>query len=202
MKFKIIFGIIIPLLTIIVLVTLGSLNIGFSVKKDFVTKLTLKDIFEESQLRNSIKIADITLENDYFLGKRYELPRLGICLDDKEGNLQRINAGNLQYSEGDYDYERGDFVYQTSYKSYPYYYGGYNEARNIQIKANEKKSIRVFLQPSYEFGYKNYTQLLEQYGEYDALLIFEIGNKYTSYYDCSNIDQETLDKATAIPIGK
>lgn len=202
MKLKIILGIIIPLIIVITLTILGSLNIGFSVKKEFIDKLTFKDIFTENyQLRESIKIADITLENDYFLGRRYELPRLGICLDDKEGALQRINAGVLQYGEGDYDYEREDFLYETAYRTYPYYYG-YNEARNIQIKANGKKSVRVFLQPSYEFNYENYTQLLERYGDYNSLLVFEMGNKYKSYYYCSDIDQETLDKAIIIPIEK
>lgn len=200
MKYKIIFGIIIPLLLATTLIVLTSLNVGFGIEKNFIEKINLQDIFtDDYQIKNSIKIADIIIQNDYFLSRRYELPRLGICLDDKEGNSQRINAGNLQYGEGDYDYERGDFLYQTTYKSYPYYYGGYNEARNIQINANEKKSIRIFLQPAYNFMYRNYTQLLEQYGNYDALLVVELGDKY-DYYNCADIDQSTLNKAIAIQI--
>jgi hypothetical protein len=204
MKYKIVFGIAIPTIIILLLVFLGSLNIGFSIDKTYVNQLAFQDIFtEDYQLRKSIKIADITVDNDYFLGKRYELPRLGICLDDKEGNLARLNAGNLQYSEGEYNYNSNDFIFsESSYRSYPYYYGGRSEARNIEINANNKKIIRIFLQPSYEFNYLNYTQLLNKYGDYDSLLIFELSNNYNSYYYCNQLDQETLNKAIAIPIVK
>lgn len=206
MKYKIIFGIILPLLLASTLIVLTTINAGFSVEKDFVNKLTYQDIFidrENSQLRQTIKIADILIENDYFLGKRYELPPLGVCLNDKEGQLQRLNAGNLQYSEGEYNYETGDFVFSTERAlAYPYYYDNYNrEEKNIQISAYSKKKIRLFLQPSYDFRYRNYTELLKQYGDYDALLIFEIDNN-DPYAYCNNLDQETLDKAIAIPLVK
>ena len=207
MKYKIILGIILPLLLAIALIILASSNTGFSVKKDFLNKLTFQEVFGNSENYppgQQLKIAEITIENNYFLGKRYELLPLGICLDDKEGQLPRLNAGNLQYNEGEYNYETGDFIFSTEKSlAYPYYYDSYNrEEKNIQISAYSKKKIRLFLQSSYNFGYRNYTELLKQYGNYDALLIFEINNKYNSYAYCNNLDQETLDKAIAIPIEK
>lgn len=203
MKFKIIFGIALPVIIIVILVILGSLDIGFSVKKKFIDKLSLQDIFtQDYQIKNAIKIADITLENNYFLGKRYDLPGLGICLDDIEGNHPRIEAGSLLYGEGQYNYEKGGFIYQETdmYRSYPYYGSNRAEAKNIQIGANEKKNIRIFLQPSYQFAYRNYTELIQQYKEYDSLLIFETDNNRNLYYACNDLDQETLDKAISIPI--
>lgn len=199
MKYKIILGIIIPLLVIIILITLTTLNTGFSVKKNFVGKLSFEDVFQTDYQKSPIKIADITLENNYFLGMRYELPRLGICLDDKEGNKPRMSIGSLQYSEGDYNYEKSDFIYGTAVmRGYPYYYDTRTESRNIQIKANSKKNVRIFLRSNY-YNYGNYTELLEKYDDYDALLIFETENE-NQYYPCEQLDQETLDKATAIPI--
>lgn len=195
MKFKIILGIIIPLLIIITLTLLGSLDIGFSVKEDYITRISLQDISSNNQLRRSIKIADIYLENDYFLGKRYDLPRLGICLDDKEGKLQKINAGQLQYSEGEYSATRDPIFGEVQY-----YYRG--SERSIQIDANGKKIVRIFLEPSYEFQYKNYTELLAQYKDYDSLVVYELKNDgpYYNYNECYNLDQEAVEKAIRIPL--
>ena len=203
MKFKIIFGIALPLLVVVLLVVLTSMNIGFSVKKDFINSVNFKEVFvSDYSSGTTFKIAEIIVENDYFLGKRYDLPNFGICFDDKEGKRERLNAGNLQYNEGDYNYEKGGFVYGKEMMAYPYYGRGYRESRNIEIGANGKKSIRLFLQPSYNYRYGgNYSEILEQYGDYDSLLIFELKDEQ-GYYYCSQIDQGTLEGAVAISITK
>ena len=201
MNLKIIFGIIVPAIIIVFITILGSLG-SIDVKKGFVTRIILSDIFKDGRVVNSIKIGDIYLENDYFLSQRYEFPSLSACLNDKEGALQRIYAGNIQYSEGDYEYEPEQLARPVV--------GGNAKELSVEVRANDEKQVSIFLQPSYNFQYgpygnfRNYTDLIKDYGGYEELIVFESEDNYYKYYpevdgNC-NINEDEIEKASRIPI--
>lgn len=192
MKIKIILGIILPLILILGLAILGSVDVGFSVEKQFVHQITIKDVFSEKQLKNTIKLGDINIENQYFLGKRYDLKPLTACLIDKENVKQRMNAGSVSYSEGDYN--------PTEVVVYNYY--NTKQERSVEIPANGKKTISIYLNPSYAY-YQNYSQLLEQYKDYDEIVLVEQKpQKFGSYYnqDCYSFQQADIDSGINIPL--
>jgi len=197
MKLKIIFGIALPIIFIIVLAILGSNDSGFSVKKKFVDSISLKDAAYNGQPRNTIKIGDIILENEYFLGKRYSLPALTACLIDKEKVKQNANAGSVFYSEGDYDpYSSEGLVAYNDYQQ-----------RSIEIPAYGKETAGVFMNPSYAY-YANYSELLAQYQDYDELIILEKNDKSRNrngyydpgYQDCYNLKESDIEEAKHIPL--
>ena len=152
MRLKIIFGIVLPVLLIILLAIVGSLDIGFSTTKTFVKQITVKDIVSDGSLRNTLKLGEYNFKNEYFLGKRYSLKPLMACLVDKESVKQNYNAGNVFYSEG--DYSPGKEVF----------YSDNSQELSVEISAGSKKTVTIYINPSYSY-YQNYTQLLEQFKE-------------------------------------
>ena len=199
MKLKLILGIIIPLVIIVVLAMLGSLDIGFEAKKSFEKKLTLDDMFVDGNLRQTVKVGEIKLTNDYFLGKRYDLPKYKACLVDRESLKPKMDAANVVYSEGDYTYEK-DIIYDSNY------YGRSGAAQSVQVDSNSNKTVYIYLNPTiyvdtYRYDYTNpnnpkaitktfQESLLEQYGAYDEIVLVE--NKKTTGYNyasCSNFQE-------------
>lgn len=202
MNAKIIFGVVLPALIVVFITILGSLG-SIDVKKGFVTKIALSDIFRDGRIVNNIKIGDIYLKNDYFLSQRYELPIWVVCLNDKEGILQRITAGNLQYSEGDYDYNSEQLARPVV--------GNGNNVLSVEVKANDEKKVSIYLQPSYNIQYgtygnfRNYTDLIKDYGGYDELIVFKSKDNYDGYYiahseNYCNVNEDELKDASRIPI--
>ncbi len=204
MKLKIILGIIIPVIIILVLAILGSLDIGFKAEHVYDKQLTLSDMFSEGNLRQHIKIGEIRITNDYFMSKRYNLPRLKACLVDKEAGKQIIDAANVFYSEGDYTYNN-DIIY-------PDYYGRSGVPQSVQIESNGNKTVYVYLQPTINVNYYDYNnpndpkststvqqRLLQQYGEYDEIVLIEQEKNYQNY-NCYNFDQSQIQKSVHISL--
>jgi hypothetical protein len=196
MRWKIILGIFLPLVIIINLAILGTLNINFTVDENYVNSISLEEITSSGSITKTVKLADITLDNDYFLSKRYSLPPLGACLIDNEGTKQNLNAGIVEYSEGNYDPLNGEPIFETySYRS--------SKGRSIQIGSHEQKKINIFLTPAYNFKNKKQEQILNDYGNFDSLLIFEIDNSpfgRNYFTSCTRIDQQTINNAKRIPL--
>ena len=190
MKFKIIFGVIIPLLLMLVLAILGSSDEGFSLKKKFVESISTKEVIYNDQLRNTIKIGDITLKNDYFLGKRSSLKPLIACLIDKEKVKQNLNAGSVFYSEGDYESGSDSLIN----------YNSNSQERSVEIPAHGSKKVYVYITPSYAY-YANYSELLEQYKDYDELVVLEqkkSNDYYNSYADCYGLQESDFENGEHI----
>jgi len=192
MRFKIIFGIILPLLIIISLTFVVNLG-QVSVKKDFIKQIVLNELFENGNIKDSIKVGSITISNNYYLPKREDLKVLGVCLRDTKGNVQITEAGTLEYSEG-------DIPYNKDYKYTP-------QDRSVQIKGGETKTVQVYIRPSYDFNYLNSTQLLDRYGDYDELVIFEKDDSPNNYpytnhrnYYCTDLDSDALNNAVHIKL--
>lgn len=199
MKLKIVLGIIIPVIVILVLAILGSLNIGFKAEYDYEKQLTLNDMFSEGNLRQHVKVGEIRITNDYFMSKRYNLPRLKACLVDKEAGKQIVDAANVFYSEGDYTYNK-DIIY-------PDYYERSGVPQSVQVSSNGNKTVYIYLQPTL---YTNYydpdspgltpqQRLIQEYGEYDEIVLIEQEKNY-QHYNCYNFDQSQIAKGAHISL--
>lgn len=201
---KVVFGIVIPALIVVALAVLGSLG-EVEIDKKFVSQLTFQDILRDRGVAESIKIGDLSLENNYFLSKRADLPRLSACLIDKEGGMQRVDVGQIQYNEGEYTFDESgvEQVLEPYPKSYygDYYGGG---AMSVELQPGQEKKISIFLLPSYNFRYSNYggvmnlSELNKRYGGYDEILVFENDGKHS----CFNVPQETLEEGKRIMLVK
>jgi hypothetical protein len=191
MKWKIIIGIVIPAMLVVFIAILGSLNIGFKVAENFSNELSLQELFKDNQLRQAIRIADITLVNEYFLSKRYNLPPRIACLIDNDKVKGPLDAGTLEYSEGDLS---------PNEDLNPF--GSYNYGeRSVQVKSGEAKVVSLFIRPSYVFGRGSYEELVENYADYDELIIAErVSKSRYDYYSCSSLNQAALDDAIHIRI--
>jgi len=192
MNLKIILGIIIPLVLILALGIVGSLSIGFSVNKSYEKILDLEEVASEGQIRNVVEIGQYRLVNDYFLPKRYSTETIIPCLVDNENIKQPIEAGNIEYSEGDIEpFDKVDiYNYRSNAKS-----------RSIEVSANGEKTIKLLLYPSYMFQYKNLSQLRDEFSEYDSLVLVE--KKSSPYYQneyCYGFAQADFEKGVKIKL--
>ena len=202
MNYKIVLGVIIPLLIIVGLTVISSLDIGFTVQETYIEEISLSEIYQSGQLLSTIKIADISITNDYFLGKRYSLPDLRACVDDIEGSKSRLNAGSLKYSEGEYDPNLGKYAYGDLI-NYPST-NTYGSRRSVEIGSNSEKKIRIYLEPSSQFRYKTLDELTTLYGDYDRLMIYKASDtsssKSISYYGCTGLNDEALQTVVYITL--
>ncbi len=194
MKLKIIFGIIVPSILIVILAILGSLNIGFSVKETYTPELSLsRDILDNGLLKNAIEVGEIDIDNDYLFSKRYNLPPLRACLIDTSKTEDSIEAGTIEYGEGDLVLTDGLTYY------------GRNSEKNVQIGSYGEKTVNIYLMPSSTFTYMDSTELTSKYGKYDELIIYEDkGNQRGIYYAystyCFSLDDKTIEDAVRIRI--
>ena len=197
MNLKIVFGIIVPSVIIVLLAIFASLDIGFSVEESYPKQISISsEVFQNGQMKTAVKVGEVNLKNDYLFSKRYDLSELRACLVDSSKVKETMEAGTLAYSEGDYSLD-GSLAYD--------YYG--NSERNVQIGSYEGKKVKIYLRPSYSFGYGNYSELISKYGQYDEMVIFKVDNARTSIIgsrlalnSCYNLNDDVLNKAIHIQL--
>jgi len=196
MNIKLAVGILLPLALILFLVILSISNIGFSLEKQNVDSVQFSSLFvdKNSPKNNNIPIQTITITNDFFLPKRYELPRLIVCLNDKEG-IKPIQNIRVKYREGFYSRGSDVPIFDEIFFDY-----NYRPKQSIELPAESKKQIKILVEPKYLY---NYGAGIESYKEYDELLLIESkdSSRY-SYKSCQNLESEDIDSATHIPILK
>ncbi|HLC31675.1 MAG TPA: hypothetical protein VJK51_03330 [Candidatus Nanoarchaeia archaeon] len=192
MNLKLVFGIIVPVIFIIVITLIANSNASFKASTNYVNTIELKDVYAEGKLRNYVKIGEIMLENGNILGKRYKLESITACLRDLDGTKEPMQIGQVQYSEGDYNPSGGidEFIYDSNSRD-----------RSVQVNANEEKTVTIFIQPNYNY-YQDYNQLRTQYQDYDQVVLIENKNSYNSYNDCYNLqtNQDTILKTIKLNI--
>ena len=193
MKFKIIFGIAIPLIAIIALAIVASYG-SVKVDIDFIDELIVSEIMGDDGVKQSIRIGSLELSNDNSFTKKHELPMLGACLVDNDGDKQAIEAGTVDYSEGEYTRYDEVFLIESNSRGY----------RLVEVGSGKEKTVYAYLKPSYVFQRSNYTELVEQYGDYDEVVIYEKkkSNSYNSYYRtyCNNLGQDVTEDALHIDL--
>lgn len=193
MKFKIIFGIAIPLIAIIALAIVASYG-SVEVKSDFINKLIVSEIVNEDGVKQSVRIGSLVLSNDNSFAKKHELPLLGACLVDNDGDKQAMEAGTVDYSEGEYTRYQKDFLIEYNSRGY----------RSVEVGSGKEKTVYAYLKPNYVFQNRNYTELVQQYGDYDELIVYEKkkSGRYNSHYYtyCNNLGQDVTEDALHIDL--
>ena len=205
MNAKLIVGIILPLVVIIVLVALSSVEVGYSLETSNEEEIQFEKLFSDTYRASEITVQTIRIKNDYFLPKKIELPRIIVCLNDREGLLKKQNM-NVRYNEGSSAEIPEAPILSEIIESRPYYgYGSYADRRNVEVPAHSTRDVKVMVQPT-----NNYYNYDTQYGdyEYDEVLIVEPkedkNNLYYSYsYDsCASLNDRDFENAVSIPISK
>ncbi len=200
MNLKLLLGVIIPVILIIVIAILGSSNSGLIVNEETISSLKVGDIFTDkynngysNSLSNSIRVGKVSIDNNYFLSRRYEFPAKVACLVDSQQEKPNVVAGYIHYSEGVLVDDSGyNSLYGGYYNSY-----GYSQSVSIELDANEKKVINFFLVPDYAFTYKNSSELIKEYSGYDKVIIVEESQGYDY---CGQLTSEQLSSAKEIKI--
>lgn len=195
MNTRLVLGIFFPLALIICLVILSTANIGFSVSKEDVQSIQFNTLFfGKDAPKNTISLQTITIINDFFLSKKYELPKLVVCLSDKDGVKEATNL-QVKYNEGSYTRGSDVPIFDEIFFDYNFY-----SKQSVELPANSKKQVKVLVEPKYLYNYENEIGL---YNEYDELLLIESKdtNRY-SYNSCRNLDSKEIDSATHISIAK
>lgn len=190
MKYKIAFGVIIPLFAIIALAIIASSG-EIEVEKNF-PPLSISKMFQDGKIKTSIELGNLKLSNKNSFTKRYEIPQMMVCLHDKENIKQAMDAGTLEFNRGD-----------SAYYKDPYRLGSYSY-KSIEVKSEEEVFVKFFIIPGYQFTRNGtYEYLAEQYAEYDEVVIFEKpknGIYSYSYTTCHSINDDILDEAIKIKL--
>lgn len=188
MNYKLILGIISPIIIIISLITFESLNTAFSIEGQYIDSIPYEKIFKPDVIEMfEIKLGDISIKNNYFFSRRYYLPVLGLCLIDDDNFKQPVNIGNMY---------AGSFSYSSSIY----------EKKTIEIKPGEELLIDVLFYPEYGVYNASEAWLKETYGDYETLIIYELKDsdykKTWDGYGCYNIPDSIKSSAIKIPIKK
>lgn len=204
MNAKLIVGIILPLFVIVVLVVLSSVEVGYSLEKVNEVEISFERLFSDTYRANEITIQTIKIKNDYFLPKKIELPRILVCLNDREGLLKKQNV-NVRYNEGtSAEIQETPILSEIVGSRSSYGYGYYADKRNVEVPAHGTRDVKVMVQPTSNYNYDR------QYGdyEYDELLIVEPKEddnniySYYSYDSCTNLHDKDFEDAVHITISK
>jgi hypothetical protein len=192
MNLKLLLGIFLPLVLLISLVLLSSSNIGFLIETDTIESVYFDSIFvKEAELENKVLVRTIIVSNNFFLPKRYELPKFLACLNNKEGNI-RIPDLQVKYYEGTYTKESETPIF-NEISLYDYYYYGSNDyyykSNSIELPTYSKKQIRIFIEP------KDYEYYDNGIKEYDEILLIQSEKPY-----CHEINSKEMISATHIDI--
>jgi len=118
MMYKLIFGIILPLMIIISLAIIASYG-EVKEEREFLKVISIQTVLKDGNIRDKVKIGDIVLTNDFTLPKRYELPLFGACLIDSDNYTELLERYKGYDSVVIYEKkERKSSNYPYSYRDY------------------------------------------------------------------------------------
>jgi len=178
MNTKFILGICIPLIVIIVLVTLSTVQTGFVVEEKLADGISMKAISENSQGKT---LLTVTVTNDYFLPRSYALPQLVACLYDSSGKNQGQNVYARWATINNILYPGADILlYPEQDRA---------DVSGLDLAPNDKKSV-YFYTTSF---YSSYIW------RYDKLLLIE-NKDMTNYNLCYTITPAEVAGARQIPL--
>jgi len=191
MKKKVIFGIILPLSIIVLLIIISTSNIGYSIYKESARNIEIKEILVDHRSKvEKIPLQTITITNDLFLPRKYELPTMIACLYDKQGikKTEEIEVFyNKRTNDIDSDFPIFDEIFFMPQR---------DSKQNKEVSAFSKTQIRLMIQKKYIVLYHD---SIDSYMEYDELLLIEYDDT-SRYKRCERIDNEDIESAIRIPI--
>lgn len=190
MNLKLSFGIFVPLALVFVLIVLSTADIGYSVSKETVDSLRYSDLFVERHdsmkyvnPMESVPVQTIAVVNDFFLPKKYELPRLSACAVEGDG-LKPPMQLNVRYMEG---------TYSTNDKQGFDMYDRFGSRQGVDIPAYSEKQVRILVTKTVvNQGFDSKSPN----AKYDSLLLIE-SDGYTS---CYNLESKDMESAIRIPL--
>jgi len=194
MKAKLILGILIPLIIVLVLSILSTTNKGFSISSETKPEVMFNSLFLNQTYtyseKDNIQIQTLTLNNNFFMPRRFELPRMLACLNDNE-NVKEKKSLQLRNSEGSYPKDPITDEILFSYS---------DSRESVEVAANSQKRVKVLVEPLY---IENFDKNIASYKDYDELLLVESKEKRRDYYTpCLSLTDEELINAIHINILK
>ena len=138
MNLKLYLGIVLPLLVIVILAALSNSEIGFSVEKETKESLAFNSLFLGSSApRDTVLVQTITINNDFFMPRRFALTQLVACLNDKEG-IKKSESMQIRYGNADSKNPGFDGIS-----------GYYSTGQSIELSANSEKQVKVLIDSKY-----------------------------------------------------
>lgn len=178
MNTKLFLGIGIPLIIIVVLVTLSTVETGFVVEEKLTDGISMRAISENSQGKT---LLTVTVTNNYFLPRSYALPQLTACLYDSTGKNQGQNVYARWGTIRNVLYPGADILLIPSQDR--------TDVSGLDLAPNDKKSA-YFYTTSF---YSSYVW------RYDKLLLLE-NNNMNNYNYCYTLTPPQVIGARTIPL--
>jgi len=189
-KIKLFIGIFIPLIIVIFLAVLSMSDIGYHVEKETKVSVNYGEVIQNTSSSRKVLIQTISLNNDFFLPRKFELPGIVACLNDKD-NIRARESLVVEYSEGEYLQGRGlleeVFLPYTS-----------TQKKTIDIKSNTKKQVKVYVTSKYVYGSR-----INSYQDFDEILLVEVkgdSNFLRIYSYCQRLTADDLVDAVHISL--
>ena len=192
MNLKLVIGIFLPLVLIIALVVMSSVNTGLSIEKDTPKEIAFEDIFSKTSSLDEATIQTLTIQNDYFLSKRVDLPQVMVCLYDKENKIKSPNL-YATYNEGNPSNIPDNPITGIMADSYGDGSNGYTTKRNLDISAHSSQQVKLIILQVYYISPSK---------EFDDILIVETDEDSYAYDACTRLSEDELQKADRITIIK
>jgi hypothetical protein len=191
-KMKLIFGIIVPILIVILLAIMSNTGKGIEVKESYVSNINFKEYANQPINENSnfkIEVYNITVKNSNFIPRKYEIPQIYACAVDKENANYAVNIP-VVYSEGKYNRLNGFYEFDQAFFGIS---NNWNQ-RSIEMPTNSQKIIKmsldiyVYSQQDYQTNtyYKTYAGI-KNIQDYDEVVLVKSPNSYFNCYDNSNL---------------
>lgn len=191
MKLKLLLGITLPLIVVILLVVLSTNNVGLSVETETSDFVNLRDLKMYTK-QDRLPVQKMNITNDYFLPRKYILPRMAACLNDKEGH-KSMKELKIMYSEGTYTEESIAPIFSDIFMEYEI-----GEGNAVDLSPRSKKHIKLYVK-THVSTWESFT-----FEGYDELLLIDIGDSpdgsFYWYRICDRIESKELAKAVRLPI--
>ena len=194
MSIKLALGIILPVAVILVLVIVSTAAPELSVYTETVSSVPFDALFVASgspETPLGLQTITITITNDFFLPKSYELPTLLACLYDIERAGESISL-NVVLSEGS-KREENDVLMMDAFfpEDFP-------AEHMVQGEAHSSKQVRVLVSPNRVYVAQRPMAYYEQYDEVLLIPRTELNKDY--YLSCNTWRTEDLSAGYRIPI--
>lgn len=191
MNKRLLFGILIPLVLAIVLVILSISGVGLSVSETTTPTLDKSLFLENSSGNGYTLVQTISVNNNFFLGRKFEIPYYRACLMDTEGVIGPRSA-SLKYSRGTRHRTPNVPILDEVLMDFDRY-----TSRIIDLGPHEEKTVQIKINGKYSY-YEKYEERQRELTHYDKVFLY--ADQSNSYRYCDSLDEDTLKDGIFIPL--